>query len=75
VKPDNKTNPDVRAEYLCMSKCIDAIEELERYYINQSGKNDSVAEDRANRAMVRCLQWIVSFKIRNAFIAGRKEGA
>jgi hypothetical protein len=48
MKQNNKTNPDVMAEYLCMSKCIDAIEELERYYINQSGKND-VSENPPKR--------------------------
>ena len=75
MKKDNKTNPDVVAEYLCIGKCIDAIEELERYYTNQSGKNDSVAEGKANRAAKKCLQWIVSFKIRNAFIAAQKEAS
>jgi hypothetical protein len=72
MKKNELINGDLLAEYLCVSKCVSALETLGRYHTNQSSKGDSIAEGRANRAGLRCLQWLVSFKVKDAFIAAKE---
>jgi hypothetical protein len=60
------------AEQVCMADIISAIETLYKHYYSK-GDNDSVAENQAQSAIIRCLQWVVSFKIPRSFIAGRNK--
>lgn len=68
-----KRDPHLLAEQVCMADIISAIENLSEHYCGALDKGDSVAEGQANRAIVRCLQWVVNFKIPHAFIAGREQ--
>lgn len=63
---------NIKAEQDCMNSICTALEKLSKHHYKDD--NDSVAEGDARRAVVRVLQWAVSFHIPLGIIVKASDG-